>query len=139
MAISIHLPVANLDSSDQFCAGLGLRKLLPLSSDTRSTWELGPGARVVAHSLSEFSNYLRNGDQPDLPSGARQMFVTVEVDSAQAVNDFVAAALAGGGQVYRSAIEESRGRYTGSVRDPDGHVWEAGFTDPRAAQDVPWT
>lgn len=139
MAVAIHLPVANIAVSDQFCASLGLTKLLPLSTPAVSTWDLGDGVRVVAHTMSDFSMYLREGDQPDRPTGARQMFVTLEVGSAREVNAFVAAAIAGGGQVYRPPVEESRGRFTGAVRDPDGHVWEAAFTDPAAVPDVAWT
>jgi predicted lactoylglutathione lyase len=139
MPVSIHLPVANLATTDQYCASLGLRKLLPLSGRNVSSYELSPGARIVAHTMEDFSMTLREGDQPDRPSGARQMFVSVEVDSAVAVNEFVAAAVAGGGQMYRPPLESSRGRFTGAVKDPDGHVWEACFTDTSVAPDVPWT
>jgi predicted lactoylglutathione lyase len=138
MPVSIHVPVANLKITDQFCASLGLTKLLPLSGAARSTYALPDGTQLVAHTMADFSETLRDGDQPDRPSGARQMFVTIEVDSAASVGAFVAAAVAGGGQVYRPPVEESRGRFTGAVRDPDGHVWEAAYTDPSAAPDRPW-
>ncbi|MGO1318696.1 MAG: VOC family protein [Galactobacter sp.] len=139
MSVSIHLPVANLAVTDQFCASLGLTKVLAASSPTVSTYILSQDTRVVAHTMANFSLTLREGDQPDRPSGARQMFVTIEVGSANDVGAFVAAAVAGGGQVYRIPVEETRGRFTGAVRDPDGHVWEAGFTDTTVAADQPWT
>lgn len=139
MSVSIHLPVANLAVTDQFCASLGLTKVLSASGPALSTYTLSQDTRVVAHTMESFSRTLREGDQPDRPSGARQMFVTIEVDSAGEVGAFVAAAVAGGGQVYRFPLEESRGRFTGAVRDPDGHVWEAGYTDPSVTADQPWT
>jgi predicted lactoylglutathione lyase len=139
MPVSIHLPVANLATTDQYCFSLGQKKLPPLSNAARSTYELDQGARIVAHSMADFSTTLREGDQPDRPSGARQMYVSIEVGSAQAVNDFVAAAVAGGGEMYRPPLESSRGQFTGAVKDPDGHVWEACYTDDSLLPDVPWT
>jgi|GEM_PF-3137127 len=137
MSTTIHLPVANLSVSTAFYDGLGLHRPVHRGTPTTATWELSQEVYLVAHTMEDFSTALRHGDVPDRPSGMRQMLLTLTMGSQAEVDGFVARALSLGGRLYRPALEEVRGRYTGAVQDPDGHVWQASWTDPAQEARLP--
>ncbi len=55
--------------------------------------------------------------------GTVECLLSVTVGSAGEVDDLLARALAGGGEIV-SAAEQQPWGYSGSFADPDGHLWE---------------
>lgn len=58
------------------------------------------------------------------PDGSGAVALAMNVDSDQAVDDFLARAREAGATVTRDAERADWGGYSGYFRDPDGHLWE---------------
>ena len=127
--IFVNLPVANLAVSDQFYGGLGFTKIAAFSNDSASAWQIDENIWVMLLQPGFFSTFLRDGDQPNLPSGTQQKLNALSAGSPEEVNEFLAAAATNGGKVYRPGVEEAPGMFGGAVKDPDGHIWEVMWMD----------
>lgn len=127
--IFVNLPVANLSVADQFYGGLGFQKNAAFSNDVASAWVIEENIWVMLLTPGFFSTFLREGDQPDLPTGMQQKLNALSCETREEVDHFIAAAATHGGRVYRPAVSEMPGMYGGAVRDPDGHIWEVMWMD----------
>ena len=59
------------------------------------------------------------------PRGSGSVTLAYNVESEQAVEAALDAAVRAGGKLLKSAYRTSWGGYLGYFADPDGHVWEA--------------
>ena len=85
-----------------------------------------PGAGGLALMRQETASKLTGlvlGDPPDMPS----QFLSLQADSNDAVDAFVAKAEAAGARVLRAPGDNDWGGYSAAFADPDGNAWTIGF------------
>ncbi|MGZ4437962.1 MAG: VOC family protein [Nocardioides sp.] len=128
--IFVHLPVADLDRSVAFFAGLGFGFDAQFTHAEATCMVVNDRACVMLLSRPFFSTFTRRE-----PVDARhqvEAILAVSADSRDDVDTMVDEALASGG----TPAGEARDRgflYGRSFHDPDGHQWEVLWMDPAAA------
>jgi uncharacterized protein len=65
------------------------------------------------------------------PKTSTEALLSIALESRKAVDDYVKKAVAAGGREARKA-EDLGFMYNRSVEDPDGHIWEPFWMDPKA-------
>ena len=103
-----RLPVTDLDRSTGFYLELGFSLNQKLSSSQRSAMNIS--AAIVLLLVPE-------------PLGP-VIRLALAFPTRADVDDILAACVPGGGAVTSRARIRSRGVYSGSATDPDGHPWE---------------
>ncbi|MEO5708087.1 MAG: VOC family protein [Alteraurantiacibacter sp.] len=89
---------------------------------------------VMLHSEASWRRFT----QAPLPQpGAMAMMLAINLDSREAVDALVAVAGANGGATDVNPPEDHGFMYQRSVTDPDGHLWEPFWMDPKAAAGGP--
>lgn len=63
-------------------------------------------------------------DRPTAAPGTSECLISLQLKSADEVDDLVDRVFAAGGRVV-SGPEQKEWGYTGTFTDPDGHLWEA--------------
>lgn len=132
--IFVNLPTADLARADEFYGALGFTKNDTFSDENASSWVISDAIIVMVLQRDFFASFLAQGDAPVLGSSDREVLNALSCDTREDVDDFLAKAVAGGGRVYREAVEPFPGMYQGAVQDPDGHVWEVAWMSAEAMQ-----
>ena len=115
---TVALGVSDLSRSIEFYVeGLGF------AIDSRPQPELvylasGP-TRIALYPAGELATY---AGVPESPSGG--FALSLNTDSAAEADAVIAKCLDHGGSALREAGPMDWGGHAGTVRDPDGHVWE---------------
>ena len=91
---------------------------------------VGEDAYFVLLTAERFAGFSKQ-PAPDPAAGLGALF-TVGVDSREAVDVMVHAALAAGGGAHAAEPEDHGFMYDGSFLDPDGHGWGVFWMDPSA-------
>lgn len=117
----ITLGVSDLERATAFYRALGWE---------RSSASV-PGTVTFFHgSTAALALYGRDdlAEDAGVPAGSRDaseaVALAMNVDSDQAVDDFLARAREAGAAVTRDAAHADWGGYSGYFRDPEGHLWE---------------
>jgi len=84
-------------------------------------FDLQPGLRLA---LWTRSNLAHDAGLPVAPPSATECSLGHNVESAQAVDEVIAAATRAGAHIQKSAAQTFWGGYAGYFQDPDGHLWE---------------
>ncbi len=82
--------------------------------DTGGTWI----AIFPREALARYANVSADGE------GFSGVTLSINVDTRDAVNDYLQRARAAGAEVVKPAGDTGWGGYTGWLRDPFGHLWE---------------
>ncbi|WP_313810717.1 VOC family protein [Glutamicibacter sp.] len=132
--IFVNLPTSDLDRADKFYSSLGFTKNDTFSDENATSWFIAENILVMVLREEFFSGFLVNGDVAVTGSGRRECLNALSAETREGVDQFVANALAGGGEIYRPADEPFPGMYQAAVQDPDGHVWEIAWMSPEAIE-----
>lgn len=132
--IFVNLPTADLAKADTFYSALGFTKNEVFSDENASSWMISENITVMVLKEEFFASFLVDGDTPVIGSTHREALNAISAETREGVDDFVTNAVAGGGSIYRPSIEPFPGMYQGSVKDPDGHVWEIAWMSPEAIE-----
>jgi predicted lactoylglutathione lyase len=119
--IFINLPVADLDRSRAFYAGLGFAVDRRLSDDQCVCVVISPMICVMLLEHDRFAEAIV-GEIADAHR-TTEVLNCLSAASRDEVDTLVARALAGGGKPWRDKVDEEF-MYGHSFADPDGHVWE---------------
>lgn len=129
--IFVNLPVADLGRSRRFFTELGYRFDERFCDDENALC-LVLGERQYAMLLRTE----RFGDFTPLPVAdahtASEVLLCLSADSREQVDELVGRAVELGGTDVRT--EDYGFMYGRSYADPDGHIWEIMWMDPRAAE-----
>jgi predicted lactoylglutathione lyase len=112
----VILPVQDLPTSRTFYEALGFGVNEHSSDD------------IVVKLLARNSFAELVGDAGAAPAGAATVVHCLTVGERSDVDEFVAKGVAAGGSPGVPAPDDDT-TYTGSVTDPDGHVWQAMWMD----------
>ena len=128
--VYINLPVADVARSREFFTALGYTIEERVSDERSVAIVLGRGLNVMLLRQDFFDTFLRGrAARP----GDHEVLLVLDVDSPEAVDAHVEAALAAGGTEV-SSERHGDWMYWRSFADPDGHIWESIWMDVNAAR-----
>ncbi|MEH0547534.1 glyoxalase [Streptomyces sp. B21-105] len=130
----LNIPVADLDRSKAFFAGLGFGFNPKFTDETSACMLVGEHAFVMLLSREKFAEFaeLPLAD----PTTHTLALYCFSVSSREEVDKVSAAALAAGGAEADGA-EDYGFMYSRSFYDLDGHGWQVMWMDPAAAEQGP--
>ncbi len=132
--IFVNLPVGHLTTSLAFYSSLGFRRNPAFSNDQAACMVWSEEIYVMIHSIDSWRRFT----QAPLPQpGSQAMSLAINVDSREDVDALVAIAGANGGAIDVNPPEDHGFMYQRSLTDPDGHLWEPFWMDPKAAAEGP--
>ena len=127
--IFVNLPVADLGASIAFYKALGFEQNMQFSDDTAAcmVWSEAIYAMLLTH-----AKWRTFTQRPIPPSESSEVMLALALDNRDAVDAMHTAAAANGGKADVNPIQELGFMYNRCLADPDGHVWEAFWMDPKA-------
>ncbi|MEU4170015.1 VOC family protein [Streptomyces sp. NPDC026665] len=130
----VNIPVADLERSKAFFAGLGFGFNPNFTDETAACMLVGEHAFVMLLTREKFAQYahLPMAD----PTTHTLALYSFSVSSREEVDTVGAAALAAGGTKADDA-EDYGFMYSRSFYDLDGHGWQVMWMDPAAAEQGP--
>lgn len=132
--IFVNLPVSDFARSLAFYEALGFQRNPAFSDEKAACMVWSEAIYVMIHSLESWRRFT----QAPLPQpGAMAMMLAITVDSRDEVDALVALAGANGGGIDVNPPEDHGFMYQRSLTDPDGHLWEPFWMDPKAAAEGP--
>ncbi len=129
--IFVNLPVKDLERSKAFFAGLGFANNPQFTDATAACMVVSEDIFVMLLTEKKFKEFT-----PKAIADARtssEVLLCLSRESRDAVNDTVAKAVAAGGTTYAEAKDHGF-MYQHGFQDPDGHIWELIWMDPKALQ-----
>lgn len=126
----VNVPVADLQRSIRFFEALGFAFSPQFTDATATCMLVGEDAYFMLLTEERFAGFSKQ-PVPDRAAGLGSLF-TVSVDSREAVDAMVRAALAAGGGAHAAEPEDHGFMYDWSFLDPDGHGWGVFWMDPAA-------
>ena len=131
--IFINLPVTDLDRSRKFYEAIGARNEPKFTDANAAMMVLSESIYVMLLKHDFYSTFT---DKPIADAHrSSQVLLALSVDSPGDVDVLVEKAGAAGGATDPGPRQDMGGKmYERSFEDPDGHHWEAVWTDPKAAE-----
>lgn len=130
----VSMPVADLDRSTVFFAGLGFTFDPSFTGETAACMRVGEGAWVMLLSPEAFAQYSKlPAADPRTHALALYSFTVSSRDDVDAVADAALTA----GATEADGPEDHGFMYTRSFFDLDGHGWQVMWMNPAAGQDAP--
>jgi len=127
--IFVNLPVTDLSAAIAFYRALGFEQNMQFSDDTGAcmVWSEAIYAMLLTH-----AKWRTFTPRPIPPSGSSEVMLALALDNREAVDAMNKAAAATGGKADVNPVQDLGFMYNRCLADPDGHVWEAFWMDPKA-------
>lgn len=129
--IFVNLPVKDIERSRTFFGGLGFRFNPDYSSDDTLCMIVEENIFVMLLQEARFKEFIT--DAISDTSKATEVLTALSAGSRQEVDETLAKALSLGGKEWRPIMDYGF-MYGCSFQDPDGHVWELAYMEPRQAE-----
>lgn len=133
--IFVNLPVADLGRSIAFYEALGAVQNPNFSDETAAGMVISETIHVMLLTHEKWKTFTDRAI-PDAQASA-QVLLCLSYESREAVDVAVKAAGATGGKADPNPTQDYGFMYGRSYADPDGHIWEAMWMDPVAAEQGP--
>jgi uncharacterized protein len=129
--IFVNLPVADLQRSVDFWAGLGFAFNPQFTDENATCMVISDDACVMLLTEKYFSTFTTK----EVADASRQTgaILALSAESREEVDQMADRALATGGSAAQPPQEEGF-MYGRSFHDPDGHLWEVLYMDPAALE-----
>lgn len=125
----LNLPVADLARAEAFYTALGASKDPDFSDDSASGFSFSDTLHLMLLTHARFDGYSPRPRSD--PSQTAQALFALKLGSRAEVDAFALRAAEAGGAADPTPPQEHGFMYGRSFADPDGHVWEAFWLDPR--------
>jgi len=129
--IFVNLPVADLAKSRAFYEAVGFT-LNPQFSNENAASMMWSDTIVVMLLKHEFWKTFTSKAIPNAKESA-QVLLCVSMDGREAVDAIVEVAKRAGGEPDPTPTQDHGFMYGRSFEDPDGHIWETMWMDPKVA------
>jgi uncharacterized protein len=129
-----NLAVENLDRSVVFFTKLGFTFDERFTDETATAMIVNDGASVMLLVKDRFADFTKK--QIVDPRTHTEAIIALSAESREDVDDFADKALAAGGSPSNEPMEMGF-MYGRSFQDPDGHLWEIFWMDPKALEQAP--
>ncbi len=123
----VNLPVTDLNKSVEFFSALGFA-FNPDFTDENATCMIVNDDAFVMLLVEGFFKTFTNKPIADA-AAVTETILSVAVESRDAVDELIRAALTAGGTPAHEALDYGF-MYNHSFHDPDGHLWEVFWMDP---------
>jgi len=129
--IFVNLPVTDLPKSKAFYEAVGFTNNPEFTNENAAcmVWSDAIYVMLLTH---DFWKTFTDRAIPDAHSSA-QVFLCLSHDSRENVDAIVAKAGAAGGKAEPTPTQDHGFMYGSSFEDPDGHIWENNWMDPKVA------
>lgn len=127
--IFINLPVTDLKKSMDFYKSLGFENNPHFTDETSAcmVWSEAINVMLLTHDKwRTFTN------RPIPPATSSEVMLALTCDSRKTVDALNEAAAANGGTADINPTQDLGFMYNRNLADPDGHVWEAFWMDPKS-------
>ncbi len=129
--IFVNLPVKDLKRSMAFFTRIGLRNNPQFTDDTAACMVVSDDICVMLVTEAKFKTFT---PKPIVDATkSTEVLVCLSRESRDAVDEMVRQATAAGGSTY-APPKDYGFMYQHGFQDPDGHLWELIWMDPKAVQ-----
>ena len=129
--IFVNLPVTDLQKSISFYEGIGYKKNLQFSDETAACIVVTEDIYIMLLTHPKFKQFT-----PRIVSDAfnyTEVINAMSVDSKDEVDALMDKILANGGSEIRDP-QDYGFMFSRAFGDPDGHIWELFWMDPKAVE-----
>ena len=130
-SIFVNLPVKDLKRSVEFFTKLGYEFNPQFTDENATSMVLGKNLYAMLLVEKYFETFTPGKPVADARR-ASEVLVALPHESKASVDKLVKAAFAAGARKYREAQDHGF-MYAWGFEDPDGHIWEHFWMDPKAA------
>ncbi len=128
-AVFINLPIGNLKASMAFYDALGFKNNPQFTNDAAACMVYSDTIYVMLHSHPSWRRFTQ---RPIPPSTSSEVMLALSVDSIKEVDTMNDIAQANGGTADINPKQDLGFMYSRAFTDPDGHIWEPFWMDPKA-------
>jgi predicted lactoylglutathione lyase len=129
--IFVNLPVKDLNRSMGFFGKLGFKFNPQFTDQTAACMIVSDDIFVMLLTEAKFKEFTPKAICDATKS--TEVLVCLSCENRDAVNDLVRKAVAAGGTTYAESKDYGF-MYQHGFQDPDGHIWELIYMDPKAVQ-----
>ena len=129
--IFVNLPVKNLKKSMDFFTKVGFKNNPQFTDDTAACMVISEEIYVMILTEAKFKTFTPKPIADATKS--TEVLVALSRDSRADVDDIVRKAKSSGGATYAEPKDYGF-MYQHGFQDPDGHIWEVLWMDPKAIQ-----
>ena len=129
--IFVNLPIGNLKASMAFYDAMGFKNNPQFTNDDAACMVYSETIYVMLHSHGSWRRFTQ---RPIPPSSSSEVMLALSVDSTQVVDTMNDIAQANGGEADINPKQNLGFMYSRAFTDPDGHIWEPFWMDPKAVQ-----
>ncbi|MCC6948712.1 MAG: glyoxalase/bleomycin resistance/extradiol dioxygenase family protein [Bradyrhizobiaceae bacterium] len=128
-AIYVNLPVADLKQSKAFFESLGFTFNPQFTNDDAAALVFSDTIFAMLHTPQSFRRFTKK----EICDARKttEVLLALQVESREQVNALMEKALKAGGRAPREA-QDLDFMFERSFEDPDGHIWEVFWMDPKA-------
>src|SRR5215204_7027518 len=130
--IFVNLPVSDLSRSRRFLEALGAVNEPKFTDETAACMTLSDSIHVMILTHDKFRQFTPRPIAD--ANGASEVLLCLSADNREQVDSLVGRGVAAGGTADPAPKQDYGVMYGRSVADPDGHIWEIMWMDPRAAE-----
>lgn len=129
--IFVNLPITDVVRSTKFYQALGATKNPQFSDESTSCMVFSEAIHVMLLTHKRYSDFTSRPIADTFKTSAA--LIALNADSKDDVNAMIASAAAAGGRADPNPPQDLGFMFGRSIEDPDGHVWECFWMDPKAA------
>jgi predicted lactoylglutathione lyase len=129
--IFVNLPVKDLKKSMSFYDAIGFKNNPQFTDDTAACMVISEDIYVMILTEAKFKTFTPKKIADATTS--TEVLTALSRESRADVDDTVRKAVAAGGSTY-SKPNDHGFMYQHGFQDPDGHIWEVLWMDPKAVQ-----
>jgi predicted lactoylglutathione lyase len=127
--IFVNLPIGNLKASMAFYEALGFKNNPQFTDESAACMVYSEHIYVMLHSHGSWRRFTQ---RPIPASSSSEVMLALSVDSIQEVDTMNSIAAANGGTADINPKQDLGFMYSRALTDPDGHIWEPFWMDPKA-------
>ena len=136
--IFVNLPVRDLETSKAFYTGLGYTINPQFTNEQAACVVISDTIYVMLLTHGFFQTFLPEDRAIADGRKVTQVLNCLSFDTRNALDVMMDKARHGGGTITRKAEEQFEGMmWGGAFADPDGHIWETVWMDPKMAEGQP--
>jgi uncharacterized protein len=126
--IFVNLPVKDLKRSMDFYAKVGFKNNPQFTDETAACMVVSEDIYVMILTHAKFKDFTPKAIAD--ATKTTEVLVALSCDSRGAVDEMVRKAKAAGGKTYADPKDHGF-MYQHGFQDPDGHIWEVFWMDPK--------
>jgi uncharacterized protein len=127
--IFINLPISDMKASMAFYTALGFKNNPQFSNEDGACMVWSDTIYVMIHTPKSWRRFT---DRPIPPTTSSEVMLALSLDSTKEVDALTDSAQANGGHADINPKQDLGFMVSRSFADPDGHVWESFWMDPKA-------